>query len=173
MDGKSCPCQLLGANSIPRGTRSAPFRAHVVCAANLIMLECAPFQAQKDNQNEHCHLCPRSSEKQMKEGTIDSQIEALKDYAKAHNLNIVFECLDDGFSGTTLDRPGLDQLRDLAQSGNIEGVLILAPDRLSRKQANQIILMEEFKKKYSGYLYQSERRYSSNFMLQIQGALRT
>ena len=49
-----------------------------------------------------------SSDTQTKEGTIDSQIEALKDYAKAHNLDIAFECLDDGYSGTTLDRPGLD-----------------------------------------------------------------
>ena len=37
----------------------APFRAHVICAVNLIMLECAPFvRVQKDNQNEYCHLCP-------------------------------------------------------------------------------------------------------------------
>jgi hypothetical protein len=48
----------LAQFSIPRGTRSAPFRAHVNCAVNLIMLECAPFQARKDNQNEYCHLCP-------------------------------------------------------------------------------------------------------------------
>ncbi len=58
-----------------------------------------------------------SSETQTREGTIDSQIEALRDYAKANNLTIAFECLDDGYSGTTLDRPGLDQVRDLAQAG--------------------------------------------------------
>jgi site-specific DNA recombinase len=84
-----------------------------------------------------------SSETQAKEGTIDSQIEALRDYAKAEKLIVVEECLDDGFSGASLDRPGLDRVRDLAQSGRIEGVLILSPDRLSRKQANQLILMEE------------------------------
>jgi site-specific DNA recombinase len=115
-----------------------------------------------------------STDTQAKEGTIDSQIEALKDYAKAHDLKIVFECLDDGYSGTTLDRPGLDQLRDLAQAGSIEGVLILAPDRLSRKQANQIILMEEFKKRNIKVIFTNQNFEDSpegNFMLQIQGAL--
>ena len=62
-----------------------------------------------------------SSETQAKDGTIESQIEALRDYARAHNLEVSYECLDDGYSGTTLVRPGLDQLRDLAQAGSIEG----------------------------------------------------
>ena len=115
-----------------------------------------------------------SSDTQAKEGTIDSQIEALKEYAKIHNLDIAFECIDDGYSGTTLDRPGLDQLRDLAQSGSIEGVLILAPDRLSRKQANQIILLDEFKRRNIQILFTSQKFSDSpedNLMLQIQGAI--
>ncbi len=115
-----------------------------------------------------------SSETQAKEGTIDSQIEALRDYAKTHDLDIAHECLDDGFSGTTLDRPGLDQLRDLAQTGCIEGVLILSPDRLSRKQANQIILMEEFKKRNVQVLFTNLTFSDSpedQLMLQIQGAV--
>lgn len=115
-----------------------------------------------------------STDAQAKEGTIDSQIEALKDYAKAHKLQIAYECLDDGYSGTILDRPGLDQVRDLAQAGSIEGVLILSPDRLSRTQANQIILMEEFKKREVQVIFTNqtfEDTPEGNFMLQIQGAL--
>ena len=71
-----------------------------------------------------------SSETQAKEGTIDSQIEALRDYAKSHELTIVHEFIDDGYSGSELNRPGLDQLRDAIQEGQVEGVLILSPDRL-------------------------------------------
>lgn len=115
-----------------------------------------------------------SSDTQAKEGTIDSQIEALKDYAKTHNLEIAYECLDDGYSGMTLDRPGLDQVRDLAQSGSIEGVLILAPDRLSRKQANQIIVMEEFKKRNIQVIFTNQNfgdTPEDKLMLQIQGAV--
>ena len=115
-----------------------------------------------------------SSESQAKEGTIDSQIEALRDYAKAHDLNIAFECLDNGYSGTTLIRPGLDQLRNLAQAGSIEGVLILSPDRLSRTQANQIILMEEFKKRNIQVIFTTQTfgdTAEDKLMLQIQGSI--
>jgi site-specific DNA recombinase len=115
-----------------------------------------------------------SSEKQAKDGTIESQLEALKEYAKAHDLNIAYECLDDGYSGTVLARPGLDELRDLAQARSIEGVLILSPDRLSRNQANQILLMEEFKKRNLKVIFtnqQFEDTPEGNFMLQIHGAV--
>lgn len=115
-----------------------------------------------------------SSETQAKEGTINSQIEALRDYAKVHSLDIAFECLDDGYSGTTLARPGLDQLRDLVQTGSIKGVLILAPDRLSRKQSSLLILLEEFKKRNVQLIFTNQNFSDSpedNLMLQIQGAV--
>jgi site-specific DNA recombinase len=50
---------------------------------------------------------------------------------------------DDGYSGTTLVRPGLEQLRDLAAEKQIETVLVYSPDRLSRKYAYQVLLIEE------------------------------
>ncbi len=53
----------------------------------------------------------------------------------------VFE--DDGFSGARLERPGLEAVRDLAAEGRIEAVLVLSPDRLSRKYAYQVLLLEE------------------------------
>ena len=81
-----------------------------------------------------------SSESQAKEGTIQSQLEALRDCAKSNNYVVITECLDNGYSGSELNRPGLDQLRDMAAEGMIEAVLVLSPDRLSRKQAHQIIL---------------------------------
>ena len=115
-----------------------------------------------------------SSETQAKEGTIDSQVEALRDYAKTHDLTIIREFLDDGYSGTNLDRPGLDQLRDFTQEGLIEGILILSPDRLSRKQANQIILMEEFQKRNIQVIFTNQQFGDSpedQLMLQIQGSL--
>jgi len=43
-----------------------------------------------------------------------------------------------------LTRPALERLRDLAAEGQIETVLIYAPDRLSRKYAYQVLLIEEF-----------------------------
>jgi site-specific DNA recombinase len=53
----------------------------------------------------------------------------------------VFE--DEGYSSASLVRPGLERVRDLAAEGQIEAVLVYAPDRLSRKYAYQILLIEE------------------------------
>lgn len=87
-----------------------------------------------------------SSEQQREEHTIASQTAALIEFAKRHDLEVpkqwVFE--DEGFSGATLERPGLERVRDLAAEGQIQVVLAYAPDRLSRKYAYQILLIEEF-----------------------------
>src|SRR5208282_2024562 len=86
-----------------------------------------------------------SSEQQREENTIASQTAALIEFAKAHELEVpkewVFE--DEGYSGATLERPGLERVRDLAAEGQIQVVLAYSPDRLSRKYAYQILLIEE------------------------------
>jgi site-specific DNA recombinase len=115
-----------------------------------------------------------SSEGQAKDGTIQSQMEALREYAQANQHEIIVECLDDGYSGADLNRPGLDQLRDIASEGLIEAVLVLSPDRLSRKQAHQIILLEEFKKRNVQVNFISQPFGDSaedQLMLSIQGAI--
>ena len=86
-----------------------------------------------------------SSEHQREEHTIASQTAALIEFARSHDLEVprgwVFE--DEGYSGATLERPGLERVRDLAAEGQIEAVLAYAPDRLSRKYAYQVLLIEE------------------------------
>src|SRR5216684_2189112 len=56
----------------------------------------------------------------------------------------VKEVDNEGYSGAILERPGLERVRDLAAEGQIQVVLAYAPDRLSRKYAYQILLIEEF-----------------------------
>ena len=87
-----------------------------------------------------------SSERQKEEQTIASQIAALIEYAKQEGYTVPVEWIfqDEGYSGTTLVRPGLEQARDLAAEGQIENILIHSPDRLSRKYAYQVLLVEEF-----------------------------
>src|SRR5271166_5044895 len=86
-----------------------------------------------------------SSDKQREESTIASQTAALIDFARSRGYQVptewVFE--DEGYSGASLVRPGLERVRDLAAEGQIEAVLVHAPDRLSRKYAYQILLIEE------------------------------
>ena len=87
-----------------------------------------------------------SSSKQREEKTIDSQISALKTYVEQQGYTILPEYIfkDEGYSGSVLVRPGLEHLRDLAAEGQIEVILVYSPDRLSRKYAYQVLLLEEF-----------------------------
>jgi len=86
-----------------------------------------------------------SSEQQREENTVASQTASLIEFARSHDLEVpdawVFE--DEGYSGATLERPGLEKVRDLAAEGQIQAVLVYAPDRLSRKYAYQVLLSEE------------------------------
>jgi site-specific DNA recombinase len=86
-----------------------------------------------------------SSDRQKENHTIASQLAALMEYAEPHGYKVPAEwrLQDEGYSGATLLRPGLEALRDLAAAGHIEAVLIYSPDRLSRKYAYQVLLAEE------------------------------
>lgn len=87
-----------------------------------------------------------SSDRQREEGTIESQVEALLAEAKQRHWLIPEEWIfrDEGYSGANLERPGLEVLRDLACEGDVATVLVYAPDRLARKYALQVLLLEEF-----------------------------
>src|SRR5256885_10639707 len=68
------------------------------------------------------------------------------EFGKSRDLEVpkewVFE--EDGYSGATLEGPGLERVRALAAEGQIQVLLAYSPDRLSRKYAYQILLIEEF-----------------------------
>ncbi len=89
-----------------------------------------------------------SSQTQKDEETIDSQLDVIKNYAKRHNYLIEdrFVFLDNGVSGSKLQRHSLDELREVIRFEKIDTILIYAPDRLSRNYTHQLILMEEFRK---------------------------
>src|ERR1700694_5070615 len=55
-----------------------------------------------------------------------------------------WELVDDGYSGATLVRPGLDRLRELIAAGGIERLYVQSPDRLARTCAQQAQLVHEF-----------------------------
>ena len=86
-----------------------------------------------------------SSDKQREENTIASQTAALIAFASEQQFEVPREWIfeDDGYSGASLIRPGLERVRDLAAEGLIQAVLVYAPDRLSRRYAHQILLIEE------------------------------
>ena len=86
-----------------------------------------------------------SSERQADAGTIASQVAALRARAAADGLALPVgrEFVDDGYSGSTLARPALERLRDLAAVGGVDRLYVHAPDRLARRYAYQVLLVEE------------------------------
>jgi site-specific DNA recombinase len=76
-----------------------------------------------------------SSDQQTQAQTIDSQVAALRARVTADDCVVLPECefIDEGYSGATLVRPGLERLRDLSASGEIERLYVHSPDRLARK----------------------------------------
>ena len=86
-----------------------------------------------------------SSERQREQQTIDSQVAGLRELARERGLIVAEELVfcDEGFSGATLTRPALERLRDRAAEGAVELLLCHAPDRLARRYAYQVLLLEE------------------------------
>ena len=101
-----------------------------------------------NRQNRSAIYARVSSDQQAHQGTIESQLAAVQRFATEQGLKIDPDLIfaDNGFSGVTLARPQLDALRDQAALGQINRILILDPDRLARKYAHQLMLIEEFKK---------------------------
>jgi site-specific DNA recombinase len=81
-----------------------------------------------------------SSDQQVDEGTIDSQIAALRDRVEKDGQSLAEELvfIDEGYSGANLIRPGLEQLRDVAALNGLDGLYVHSPDRLARRYAYQV-----------------------------------
>ncbi len=86
-----------------------------------------------------------STARQARAQKADQQLERLKAYAKQKGWTLGSDelYLDEGYSGASLNRPGLDALRDAAAMADFEAVLITAPDRLARNYVHQVLLIEE------------------------------
>ena len=75
-----------------------------------------------------------STMRQAQAQTTDQQLDRLRAYAEQQGWNLTADLVfrDDGYSGASLRRPGLDRLRDAAASARLDRILITEPDRLAR-----------------------------------------
>ena len=117
-----------------------------------------------------------STERQERFQTIDSQLAALRDWAATggHEISDDFVFRDEGYSGSRLDRPGLDALRDAVRDGVVGIVAVLTPDRLARKYAYQVLLLEEFRRAGVEIVFLQHPISddpNDQLLLQIQGAI--
>jgi site-specific DNA recombinase len=86
-----------------------------------------------------------STARQEEDGTVETQLGVLRDFARQSSLKIVKEFVDDGWSGDVLARPALDALRHDAKRNIWQSVLIYDPDRLARRYSYQELVMDELR----------------------------
>jgi site-specific DNA recombinase len=108
--------------------------------------------------------------------TIEQQIQLLYEHSQAHDWPWCEEHLfrDDGYSGSSLRRPGLDRLRDQVRNAAFDRVVITEPSRLARNYVHQMLLVEEFE--HAGCQVEFADRPMSHdphdqLLLQIRGAV--
>src|SRR5215208_16504 len=75
----------------------------------------------------------RVSDEERDEGySLENQRDRLRDWARREDYAVVAEFEDNGWSGADLDRPGLDELRELVAEGGVSVVAVNKRDRLAR-----------------------------------------
>lgn len=117
-----------------------------------------------------------SSDQQAQAQTIDSQVAALRERMAADGAvwQPGHEFIDAGYSGSTLVRPALEQLRDAVAAGEVERVYVYAPDRLARKYTYQMMLVDEFQRAGVELVFLNRRLGQSpedELLLQMQGMI--
>jgi site-specific DNA recombinase len=115
-----------------------------------------------------------SSDQQTDAHTIASQLSALRARVAADGFPLPQELqfIDEGYSGATLVRPGLERLRDLVAAGSVERLYVHSPDRLARKYAYQVLLRDEFQRAGVEVLFLNRelgRSPEDELLLQVQG----
>lgn len=88
-----------------------------------------------------------STPKQVEKGySLDQQIECLCQYAAEHELEVLEEIRDAGYSGATLDRPGMDRIFAVVAGGGVDVVLAQDADRITREPWHFGYLKAEFER---------------------------
>jgi len=86
-----------------------------------------------------------STDEQARSGySLAQQLEALREYAAHEGYEIFEQVSDPGQSGASLERPGMDRVRDLVAAGGVSVVLAQDRDRFAREPAYLYIPKEEF-----------------------------
>ena len=115
-----------------------------------------------------------STDAQQKEGTIESQVLELKSQIASAGDVLVKAYVDNGYSGSLLDRPGLEALRGDIRTALFDAVYFLDTDRIARDVAYQTIILGELLK-YGKQIIIKGRDYVNNpenkFTVTVLGAV--
>jgi site-specific DNA recombinase len=107
---------------------------------------------------------------------IDSQLAALRERIASDGMQLLpeHEFIDSGHSGTTLLRPALERLRDAVATGEIERLYVHSPDRLARRYAYQVMLVDECQRAGVTLIFLNralDQSPEDELLLQVQGMI--
>jgi site-specific DNA recombinase len=117
-----------------------------------------------------------SSTPQAEAHTVARQVVALRERIAADGLPLpeARQCIDAGSSGAPLVRPALERLRDVAAAGAVDRLYVHSPDRLARKYAYQVLLVDEFQRTGVEVIFLNRelgRSPEDDLLLQVQGMM--
>src|SRR5271157_749816 len=124
-----------------------------------------------------CALYARvSSESQARDNTIASQVAVLRERIAADGFQLEpdHNYVDEGYSGAILFRPALERLRDAIAGGQVERIYVHAPDRLARRYAHQVLLIDEFRRAGTEVVFLNHPiggTAEDDLLLQVQGVI--
>jgi site-specific DNA recombinase len=117
--------------------------------------------------------CRVSTEEQREGQTIDSQVAELVRYAREKKWAVSDIYKDEGWSGSLLARPALDQLRDHAHQGRFQIVLVNDVDRLARDVSHLGIIKRDLESRGIRVVFRKlpgEQSPTHNLLVNILGS---
>lgn len=114
-----------------------------------------------------------STEEQREGQTIDSQVAELERFCREKGWLITGTYKDNGWSGAAMERPELDRLRDDAQKGVFDAVVINDVDRLARDVAHLGVIKRHLERRGVKVIFRklpSDTSPTSNLMVNILGS---
>jgi len=89
-----------------------------------------------------------STDKQADRGvSLEAQTEKIRAMVVVHNAELVDIIVDGGESAKSLNRPGMERLLALVDSGAVEAVIVAKLDRLTRSVKDLCTLLERFERR--------------------------
>lgn len=86
-----------------------------------------------------------STQEQASEGvSLDTQRDRLRVYCKANGIKLIDIIADEGISGSTLDRPGLQAALQVIKRGRANTLIVAKLDRLSRSLRDVCALLDDY-----------------------------
>lgn len=89
-------------------------------------------------------LYPRVSGHEQEDNySIPEQVDRMKMYCESRDWMVYKIYTDSGFTGSNMDRPGLQEMIKDVENGKLDMVLVYKLDRLSRSQKDTLYLIED------------------------------